>query len=139
MKGFHLTAEELLTLRVAHKHFRNKNAALAYRINAIILLGSGWSQAEVAEALLLDEDTLSSYVQKYREGGVSKLIETNYLGSACRLTEIQQSVLCAELDETIYLTTKAICAYVEKKVFHSIQYARNNEFIASFGIQLQKT
>ena len=119
MKGFQLTQTELQALRLAHRTCKNKKDA--YRINAVLLLGSGWSQEEVSEALLLDEDTLSSYVQKYRDGGISKLVETNYLGSACRLTEVQQTVLCKELDQTIYLTTKAICAYVQKQF--SLEYS----------------
>ncbi|RDH43168.1 hypothetical protein [Zooshikella ganghwensis] len=60
MKGFWLTEEEL------------------YKINAVILLGSGWKLKQVKEALLIDDETLRSYVEKYRSGGVKKLLETNY-------------------------------------------------------------
>ena len=60
MKDFELSPEEITALRVAHKKKR-LNVSKAYRINAVILLGSGWTLKQVAEALLLDEDTLSNY------------------------------------------------------------------------------
>ena len=44
MQGFELSKDEIVSLRLAHKRERNKK--LAYRINAIVLLGSGWSLEE---------------------------------------------------------------------------------------------
>ena len=71
MKNFELSAEEVKILRLALKKER-RNVSKAYRINAVILLGAGWTVKQVAEVLLLDEDTLSNY--KYREGGFSNLL-----------------------------------------------------------------
>ncbi len=52
MKGFDLTQEEIQELRVAHKTaIINKDAKSAYKLNALILLGSGWKIDEVVEAL----------------------------------------------------------------------------------------
>ncbi len=100
-------------LREVHKAAkRDRNVHLAYKINAVILLGDGWSVDEVVEALLLDHETLRSYVEKYKHGGISELAETHYKGSASKLTAEQIHQLCAELDAQIYCTTKEICAYV---------------------------
>jgi hypothetical protein len=41
MKAFNLSKSELEALRAAHKLEKNKHAA--YKINAVILLGSGWT------------------------------------------------------------------------------------------------
>ena len=62
MKGFELSKEELADLRRAHKSEHYKRSA--YKINVVILLGSGWTLEEVKDALLLDEETLRSYVKK---------------------------------------------------------------------------
>ena len=56
MQGFYLTPDQLAELRIAHKSESYKRSA--YKINAIILLGTGWKLKEVKEALLLDEETL---------------------------------------------------------------------------------
>ncbi len=76
MKNFWLTDDQVIELRAAHRAESNGNAA--YKINAIILLGTGWKLRQVKEALLLDDETLRSYVEKYKSGGVKKLLETNH-------------------------------------------------------------
>ena len=91
MKGFNLSKQELTDLRFAHKAAKNKNAA--YRINAVILLGTGWTLKKVKLALLLDEETLRGYVQKYKENGIEALLTTNYTGRECKLTEDEQNAL----------------------------------------------
>jgi len=62
-------------LREAHWDVKRTNANAAYKINVIILLGTGW---KLKQALLLDDETLRSYVEKYRQGDVTELIATNY-------------------------------------------------------------
>ena len=62
MKGFYLTEDQFSELREAHRKARRKNSAAAYKINAVILLGTGWSFVKVKEALLLDEEALKSYL-----------------------------------------------------------------------------
>ena len=53
IQDYHLNQWELAELRAAHRAARNARAA--YRLNAVILLGSGWSPAEVAAALFIDD------------------------------------------------------------------------------------
>lgn len=60
MQTFKLSDEELRSLRVAHREAKNKRSA--YRINAMILVGQGWTVTQVAEALLLDEGTIRNYI-----------------------------------------------------------------------------
>ncbi len=50
MKNFHLNKKKVDELRVAHRAERNRNAA--YKINAVILLGTGWTLKNVNKALL---------------------------------------------------------------------------------------
>ena len=78
MKGFTLTTKELEALHKAHKAAKRTNAKAAYKINAVILLGSGWTLKKVRSALLLDEETLRSYVEKYRDNGIDTLLETKH-------------------------------------------------------------
>ena len=58
MKGFTLTEEELDLLRSAHRDAKRTNANAAYKINAVILLGTGWTLKKAKSALLLDDETL---------------------------------------------------------------------------------
>ena len=111
MKDFWLTNEELKELRAAHRAERNRNAA--YKINAVILLGTGWKLKQVKDALLIDDETLRSYVEKYKLGGIRKLIETNYQGRNPHLNDSQIDRLRVELESKIYLTTNAVIEFVK--------------------------
>jgi len=58
MENFYLNKEDVNELRTAHSAERNRNAA--YKINAVILLGTGWKLKDVKKALLLDDETFSA-------------------------------------------------------------------------------
>jgi transposase len=75
MKDFHLSDKEIAELRVAHRRCGDKRAA--YRLNAVILLGSGWSAKEVSVALLIDEGTLRGYIKRFRRAGLSGCSKTS--------------------------------------------------------------
>jgi len=113
MNGFTLTQKEEIILRMAHKSIQDKR--YVYRINAVILLGTGWTYDETAEALLLDEATLRNYVKNYQEGGVDALIANNYKGSSAKLSTEQLIELDIRLQENTYLTVDAIIASVERE------------------------
>lgn len=136
MKGFILSQTEILELRSAHKSERNKHAA--YKINAVILLGTGWTLKKVKNALLLDEETLRSYVEKYRSGGVSELLSTNYSGRHPALNESQQSLLHAELEDNIHLTTQSVIEFVERAF--QIKYSQSGmrDLLHRLGYEYKK-
>jgi hypothetical protein len=56
MLGYALPAWEIEQLKKFHKTLKQKYEA--YRINAIILLGSGWTPTQVAEVLLISEESV---------------------------------------------------------------------------------
>lgn len=121
MKGFELTEQELTRLREAHKCQRYRHAA--YKINAVILLGTGWTLEDVHNALLLDEGTLRRYVKQYQSGGLDSILDTNFQGRSCRLSNAETLQLKSELDSKIYLTTDQVIAYIQESF--SQQYSRS--------------
>ena len=136
MKNFYLTESQLIELRCAHQAERNRNAA--YKINAVILLGTGWTLKAVKEALLIDDETLRSYVEKYRKGGIDELIQTHYLGRHCRLIEEQQVQLCEELESKIYLTTDAVIEYVKEHFSVSYTLSGMRDLLHRLGYEFKK-
>jgi len=67
MEDFRLTESQLATLKALHRTQRKRQ--LADRVKAIVLLGSGWSVAHIAQALLVDEKTIRLWHEKYQRGG----------------------------------------------------------------------
>lgn len=136
MRDFWLTDDELLALRAAHKAERNRRSA--YKINAVILLGTGWKLKDVKEALLLDEETLRSYILKYRSHGVEGLLETHYQGRTCLLTEDQQTALCEALEDKIYLTSQEVIQYVSDQFSVDYSVSGMRDLLHRLGYEYKK-
>jgi len=111
MDDFRLTAKQITKLKTLHRTLRDRR--FAYRVNAIVLLGSGWSVAQVAQALLVDETTIRNWLEKYRQGGQDELLTLMYQGKAPSLTDEQQEQLAHHLDENTYIDSGEIRHYIE--------------------------
>jgi transposase len=114
MKDFKLTPAQLKELHYGHSAAkRAQDVRLAYRINAVILLGSDWTLEQVAEALLLDDETLRSYVSRYKAFGVGGLSQDKHTGSDCHLSASQLEQLKAFLDKGIRLSSAEPIEFVK--------------------------
>jgi len=112
MDDFQLTDKQVAALKVLHKAQRDRR--LADRIKSIVLLGTGWSVAEVAQALLVDESTVRRWCEKYQQEGQKGLTTLQYQGADSFLTTSQQKELAKHLDKYTYLTSIEIRYYVKK-------------------------
>jgi transposase len=112
MNEFILTPEEEIALRAAHKSLKDKRCA--YRLHAVILIGTGWTYKDAAAVLFLDDETLRNYVRCYQSGGIDALIANNYKGSSTKLSTEQLNDLDCHLQTSAYLTVESIVAYVEQ-------------------------
>ena len=101
MADFRLTKQQIDALKVLPKAQRDRR--FAYRVNAIILLGTGWSAAAIAEALLVDTTTIYNWLAIYQQGGTDELLALHYQGTEAKLTEKQLQELSKHLDETTCL------------------------------------
>lgn len=106
MKDF-LSSEQRSELRL--KHRSEKDGRTRDRIKAVLLANKGWSFRHIAEALLLDEETISKHVHEYRDH--AKLsVQTG--GSESKLDTAQTKQLIDHLTTTTYTKVSDICAYV---------------------------
>ena len=110
MLDYRLSAEDLNDLRRIHRTTRDKRAA--YRINAVILLASGWSAEQVAQALLIDADTVRNYFKRYRQDGVEGLLHVAYRGADSYLDGEQLVELKLHLKEHPPLCVRDVISWV---------------------------
>lgn len=101
MMTFTLSQEEISSLKRAHKATRKKREA--DRIKAIILPGTGWTIRAVAEALLIDDETIRNYLNRYKTGELNALLNDNYKGYSGKLLKPEIEQLDSHLNENIYL------------------------------------
>ena len=99
---------------------------LARRANALVLLDKGMSCQSVAEVLLLDNDTIRTWYQLYREDGIEGLASFGHEGGACRLTVAQQDKLKAWIAETLPRTTRAVGGWIAAEC--GIEYQTRSGF-----------
>jgi transposase len=112
MKSKRLNDRQLDDLKRLHRTARDKRKA--DRIKAIVLLGKGWTEADVAEALLVDRKTIATWFSRYIHGGADKLLQDDYRGGLSYLTPQQLHELEQHLIQTHYLSTKEMIAYIEE-------------------------
>jgi transposase len=85
---------------------------LARRANALLLLDKGWSCVEVAEALLLDDETVRDWFKLYEESGVGGLTRFEAGGSASQLSQAQEEALVAWISQALPRSTRHVGAYI---------------------------
>lgn len=112
MTDYSLPAQKIAELRAAHRRTRDKREA--DRIKAVVLLASGRTAEDVAEALLIDPNTVRNHFKRYQQGGLSGLLHVAYRGSDCELSEADLAILDAHLQDQLYLSAKDVAAWVEE-------------------------
>jgi transposase len=107
-----LTPTQRAELLSHHKAERMRR--FADRIKAVLLIDSGWTYEEVAEALFLDDATVRRYLQAYQAEGVTGLVKDAYKGGVSKLTAFEENELVQHLLQVTYASTKEIVEYVDK-------------------------
>jgi transposase len=113
MLDYTLPADKLAELRAAHRQTRDKREA--DRLKAIVLLATGWVAEDVAEALLIDPNTVRNYFRRYQQGGLAGLRDVGYRGSACELSAAELVGLDVHVQTHLYLTAKDVAAWVAER------------------------
>ena len=91
----HLTTEQVAQLQALHK--REQNGKIRDRIKAVLAIAEGYSYAQVAKLLLLDDDTIRRHVNEYLESQ-----NNNHKGSESKLNHKQSIELIAYLQNHTY-------------------------------------
>src|SRR5580658_1461663 len=80
IRGGFLSAEERGKL-VALAREGSAPARVTRRANALVLLDGGWSAQEVADALLMDDDTIRGWHKLFEQRGIEGLTSFDMGGS----------------------------------------------------------
>jgi transposase len=85
------------------------------RANALVLLDKGWSCQQVADALLLDDDTIRSWHKLFEQRGIEGVTSFDVGGSASYLSVKQENDLKAWVGAALPRSTRQIGAWIEKE------------------------
>jgi transposase len=112
VKNF-LYDEEVVALKRQHKKCVVKR--YADRLKAMLLLKKGFSFAEVAEILVVDDDTIRRWHRVFDDEGIVGLQRDFYKGATSKLDDTKLEALAVHLDENLYLSAKTICNRVKSE------------------------
>jgi transposase len=107
MNGF-LTERDRDALKSQHR--QEKNRRVADRIKSVLLSDKGWTYRQIAEALLIDEQTIGRHVDEYKD---DKKLTLSSGGSMGKLSWVQSGELVRHLEYVTYLKISDIIAYVQ--------------------------
>jgi len=105
-----LTAKEISDLKWRHRKADRKTAD---KIKTLLMLDQGYSYEEIARVLLTDDSTIRRWYSVYESDGLEAMFKNLYVGSEGKLTLEQKQTLSQHLEDTVYITAKEICKYVE--------------------------
>ncbi len=136
MTEFKLSQEETSNLKKAHRTVKKKREA--DRIKTIILLGTGWTIREVAEVLLLDDDTVMNYLNRYKDGGLKLLLNDDYKGYSGKLSKSETAQLDDHLSEKTYVRTQDVVSYVSKQFKEKYSISGMTDLLHRIGYAYKK-
>lgn len=113
IRGGFLTDGERRELRAVARDGLGESR-VTRRANAIILLDKGWSCEEVAEAFLIDDDTVRSWHELYQEQGLGGLVNFDVGGGHSRLSADQEAALAAWVRESLPANTGVVGAWIAR-------------------------
>ncbi len=113
-----LTQDKINELKDLHKKERDKR--ICDRIKAVLLINKGYTYQQVAEMLLLDDDTIRRHVQEYLD---SEKLKNNNKGSESKLNTQQTAELIKYLQNNTYMDVRPIINYIKDR--YSIKYSRS--------------
>ena len=136
MEKYQLSPEQIVSLKALHRTLRDRKKA--DRVKAVVLLGTGYPVAQVAEILFLDETTVRTYYEKYVQGGEEGLLTLFYTGRQPSLTEVQQQELTKHLDENTYLTSREVARYIKQTFGISFKPSGVKDLLHRLGFVYKK-
>lgn len=81
-------------------------------MNTLLLLDDGWAAERVAEVLFIDVETVREHRRLYQASGVTGVERLKYEGAEPSPNADQLKALGIELDGRLYMTAKAVSAFV---------------------------
>lgn len=104
-----LTPSQIKELETQHK--QERDGRVRDRIKAVLLRAKGWSQVQIAQALIIRPETVHEHLQDFINH--QKLKPENG-GSQSLLDAVQASAIIQHLEECSYTKASDICAYVHE-------------------------
>jgi len=99
-------------LKVAEQ--KTKSVKLLKRIQTFKFMYLGWKYSAIAEFLSVTNNTITNWINYYKEGGIDSLLVLNYKGGQAKLSEKQLSELRNEAGKGVFAIAKDVQHYIKQ-------------------------
>lgn len=109
-----LTDEEKYELKRLHRRTK-KNVHDADKIKAILMFSDGYTASEIASVLLLDDDTVRTWIKTYEGSPDSgSWLEKNYLAYQGKLSKEEEAEVDAYVESCVVSDSKKVREFISK-------------------------
>jgi transposase len=116
----------------------SESHGVARRANAVLLLDDGLSCVEVAKVLYLDDDTVRSWLKRYRAGGLDEMILFDWHGRSGHLSRAQEAALAAHLGNRLYRDSGEVAAHIEATYGVTYSHAGMIKLLHRLGFEYKR-
>lgn len=99
-------------LRFIQKSNRDKRVYI--KVTVLLMLNQGYSPADIAETLGLDDSTVYRYKAAFIESDLDSYLGTNYFAYQGKLAVEQEGLLKEELQNFLYISSREVTEFIEK-------------------------
>ncbi len=93
---------------------KTKSVKILKRIQAFKLIYLGWKYSEIAEFLSVTNNTITNWINYYKDGGIDSLLALNYKGGQAKLNDEQLSELKIEASKGAFTFAKDVQYYINQ-------------------------
>jgi transposase len=119
-------------------HGNCKQRKHADKLKAILMLDDGFSCVDVGKILLLDDDTVRGYKNRYLSQSAASLLTDNNKGSVFFLSSKQLKTLEKHITANTYMDSKGIVAWIEKEFEICYSCSGINKLLKRLGFVYKK-
>jgi transposase len=111
---FPLSSEDRVLFKRLHKAEKDKK--MADRMKAILLFDNGYSQRQISEILLIDEDTVANWFKRFKiSRNIPGFLGNDYIAYVGKLTCQQTEQVKRYINENIITDSKQVIEYIKEQ------------------------
>jgi len=127
-----LTEQNKIDLKKLHRQIKEKRQA--DRIKIITMLDKGFSEVQISEILMLDEETVFGWSKKFAESKtIGEFMNFKYVKYAGRLNEIQIMIVKQYIADNIIFDSKQVIGFIKKQFSVSYTLSGIKNFLHNHG------
>jgi len=134
----HLTKREVDDLKALHKQAEYQKEA--DRIKAILLMRDGYTQREIATILLIDEDTVTAWKQKFEgTNTVAQYLTDGYVAYHGTLSESEKAKVSSFVEQGIIADASLVSEFIGARFKKPYSFGASVDLLHRLGFSYKQT